>query len=115
MSDFIIENGILVRYTGKSKEVVVPKGIDIIGNKAFAGQDIPKVTIPEGGTTIGDCAFYECTNLTEVILPGGVKFIERRAFGYCRALTTISVPKEILMIDDEAFAGCGTQIRRELC
>ena len=43
MSDFIIENRILVRYTGKSKEVVVPKGITIIGNKAFAGQDITKV------------------------------------------------------------------------
>lgn len=37
MSDFVIENGILVGYSGKSKEVVVPKGITIIGNKAFAG------------------------------------------------------------------------------
>lgn len=32
MSDFIIENRILVRYTGKSKEVVIPKGVTIIGN-----------------------------------------------------------------------------------
>ena len=58
MSDFIIENRILVRYIGKSKEVVVPKGITIIGNKAFAGQDITKVIIPEGVTTIGEHAFY---------------------------------------------------------
>ena len=110
MSDFIIENGILIRYTGKSKVVVIPKGVTIIGNKAFIGQEITKVIIPEGVTTIGERAFYECVHLTEVILPESARFIERRAFGYCRALTTISVPEGILMMDDEAFLGCNGRI-----
>ena len=106
MSDFIIENGILVRYTGKSKEVVVPKGIAIIGNKAFAGQDITKVTIPEGVTTIGDRAFYECANLAEVSLPESAKFIEQGAFGFCRSLRTITIPDGIVGIASDAFKGC---------
>ena len=105
--------GILCAGTGKSKEVVVPKGITIIGNKAFAGQDITKVTIPEGVTTIGDRAFYECANLTEVTLPESAKFIERRAFGYCKSLMTISIPEGMLMIDDEAFLGCGELIKTD--
>ena len=84
MDDFIIENRILVRYTGKSKEVVIPKGVTIIGNKAF-----------------------------EVNLPESAKFIERRAFGYCKSLMTISIPEGMLMIDDEAFLGCGELIKTD--
>ena len=89
------------------------KTLTIIGNKAFIGQEITKVIIPEGVTTIGERAFYECVHLTEVILPESARFIERRAFGYCRALTTISVPEGILMMDDEAFLGCGELIKTD--
>ena len=106
MRDFIIENRILVSYIGKSKEVVVPKGITITGNKAFIGQEITKIIIPEGVATIGERAFYECVRLTEVILPESAKFIEQYAFGFCRNLRSITTPDSMLDIDPSAFKGC---------
>jgi len=34
-SDFVIENGILKKYTGSGGEVVIPEGVSAIGNLAF--------------------------------------------------------------------------------
>ena len=35
MPDFIIENGVLEKYSGKESHVVIPHGIDGIGASAF--------------------------------------------------------------------------------
>ncbi len=35
MSDFIIENGVLVKYTGNGGDVVIPDGVTDIGYEAF--------------------------------------------------------------------------------
>ena len=35
MSDFVIKNGVLIKYTGDEPEVVVPDGITEIKNEAF--------------------------------------------------------------------------------
>lgn len=64
MDDFIIKSRIWVRYTDKSKEIVVLKGVIITGNKTLIGQDT-KVMIPEGVTTIEERAFYGYVHLTE--------------------------------------------------
>ena len=50
MSDFIIENGILIKYKGTESDLVIPDGV----------------------TGIGDKAFWKCTNLKSVTLPEGV-------------------------------------------
>jgi hypothetical protein len=38
------------------------------------------VTIPEGVTKIGDCAFEDCSSLTSVYLPGSVESMGEEAF-----------------------------------
>ena len=49
MSDFIIEDGVLKKYTGPGGDVVIPKGVTEIGRESFAGcQSLRSVTIPEG-------------------------------------------------------------------
>lgn len=35
MKDFVIENGMLVEYTGEGGSVISPEGVTIIGNSAF--------------------------------------------------------------------------------
>lgn len=106
MSDFIIKNGLLIKYTGNDIYVEIPNGVAEIGNSAFAGQAIAKVTIPEGVWVIENRAFYECIHLTEVVIPKSVKLIEQRAFGFCRTLKSITVPTGVEHIEPDAFIGC---------
>ena len=47
--------------------------------------------IPNSVTSIGDCAFYGCTGLTELILPNSVRSIGDIAFTYCSGLEKITV------------------------
>ena len=37
-SDFIIENGVLIKYTGKDSAIVIPNGATEIGAEVFAGK-----------------------------------------------------------------------------
>lgn len=43
MSDFIIKDGLLIKYTGNDIYVEIPNGVTEIGSGAFAGQAITKV------------------------------------------------------------------------
>ena len=84
MSDFIIENGILKKYTGAGGDVVIPEGVTEIGASAFYWfKNLQSVVIPEGVTKIGDSAFSHCENLQSVVIPEGVTKIGVSAFSCC--------------------------------
>jgi hypothetical protein len=61
-------------------------------------------TIPNGVITIGDAAFLDCINLTNVIIPNSVTSIGTTAFDFCR-LTNVSIPTSITNIGAWAFYG----------
>ncbi|MBO7311233.1 MAG: leucine-rich repeat protein [Alistipes sp.] len=67
---------------------------------------VTDLTIPDSVTTIGDRAFYNCTNLTNVTIPDSVTMIGEWAFGYCSSLTSITIPDIVTTIGYGAFAGC---------
>ena len=52
--------------------------------------DIISVAIEDGVTSIGDCAFEECSNLTSITIPDSVTNIGANAFEGCTALTTVN-------------------------
>ena len=106
MSDFIIDNRTLIKYTGTSEEVIIPNDITIIGAFAFVGSKVNCVIIPEGVVEIAHDAFYECIHLTSVSMPKSVKTIGPRTFGYCRNLKDIVIPEGVRYIGEEAFIGC---------
>jgi hypothetical protein len=54
---------------------------------------------------IGECAFYNCTNLKEVSMSGGVTEIGKQAFGFT-GLESIQIPDGVTFIDYGAFYGC---------
>ena len=68
--------------------------------------EIKKVEIENGVTNIGNCAFYECSNLTLITIPNSVTSIGNRAFYNCANLTSITIPNSVTSIADFAFFGC---------
>jgi len=72
---------------------------------AFSDTSITGVTIPTGVTSIGDNAFSQCSNLTDVSISASVTFIGSNAFS-CSGLTSITIPASVTTIDYSAFAVC---------
>ena len=106
-NDFIIENGILKKYAGRSRSVEFPGEITAIGEGAFSKNAyITSVVIPEGVTSIGDAAFFNCKNLTSVVIPESVTSINSEAFIHCDKLTSVVLPKSVSFIGNGAFKGC---------
>ena len=67
-----------------------------------------KYEVPEGTKIIGDYAFYECSELSEINIPEGVTAIGAEAFYDCYRLTEITIPESVTDIGAEAFAYCGS-------
>lgn len=57
-------------------------------------------------TSIGQYAFYKCTNINKVIMNNCVASIDSFAFYGCTGLTTISGIDKLISIGESAFAGC---------
>ena len=68
-------------------EFTVPKGIKVIGDKAFFQHIyLEKITLPEGLEEIGKCAFDKCAALREINIPSSVRKIGEHAFRNCLRL-----------------------------
>ena len=67
---------------------------------------LTSVTIPNGVTSIGYCAFTDCVNLTHVTIPDSVTKIEDWAFDGCSGLISITIPNEVTSIGFNAFRDC---------
>ena len=106
---FRIENGVLLRYTGKRPmtEIKIPKGVKMIGERAFYKcENIISVTIPDAVIRIQREAFYGCVNLQSVTIPESVTSIGTSAFGRCKSLNSVIFPENLIMIDMWAFIEC---------
>ena len=55
-----------------------------------------KVVIPEGVTSIGDCAFKDCGSLTSVVIPGNVTSIGEEVFRMCKQISDFTCPSTFI-------------------
>ena len=69
--------------------------------------DIKKVVIKKGVTTIGADAFMDCKNLTDVSFSNTVYELDSCSFYNCRSLTSIDLPEKIVKVVQEALAYTG--------
>ncbi|MBP3693678.1 MAG: leucine-rich repeat protein [Thermoguttaceae bacterium] len=74
----------ITKYTGSSKTLAIPDGV----------------------TSIGNGAFYECSSLTSVTIPKSVTSIGNYAFSSCWRLTSVTIPESVTSIGGGPFAGC---------
>ena len=101
-NDFIIENGILTKYNGNKKAVIIPNGVVEIGEKAFAfNEDVTSVTIPNTVEIIGEASFAFCENLVKVVLGDSVSKIKTSAFSHCENLKSVNLPILSLSLDHD--------------
>ncbi len=68
-------------------------------------KDVEQYSIPNGVTSIADCAFHSC-NLKSITVPESVLNIGNCAFYVCRNLTSIYIPDNVVNIGNDAFFGC---------
>ena len=91
MSEFVIENKKLIKYTGNAKHVVIPDSITEIGAYAFSKCSFLHSVYIGDSVEIIDCAaFYNCCNLVKVRLSKNLKSIEAWAFSDCNSLVSVS-------------------------
>lgn len=67
---------------------------------------VTDLVIPDGVTSIGNYAFYNCTGLTSIVIPDSVTSIGYGAFSGCTGLTSIAIPDSVTSIESRAFANC---------
>ena len=88
----------------KIKSGDVDYAVTSIGGNAFQATGLTSISIPGSVTSIGDCAFSNCSNLGTVAFAEGSKLesIGEEAF-FRTGLTSITFPESVTSIGDFAF------------
>ena len=95
-----------VDYNNDIQRVVIEEGVTTIGVNAFEYCNaITSVTIPSSVTSIGDAAFQACISLSSIDIPSSVTSIGKYAFAGA-GLTSVTIPDNVTMIGNGAFQNC---------
>ena len=90
-------------------KVVIEPGVTSIGDSAFNFCEyLESITIPDTVTSIGELAFYECDSLVDIVLPDGITSIGDSAFDFCQDLPAINLPDALETIGEYAFKYCSS-------
>lgn len=107
MVDFDLSEGVLRKYMGKEKQVIIPNGVEEIADFAFYNCDtMETIQLPETLTTIGSFAFYGCDCLERVDVSKQVRMIGNGAFSCCAKLKNITLPEGLRTIAKSTFYKC---------
>ena len=69
-------------------------------------EDIKRVIVGEGITSVGNYAFYQYYNISKVTIPSTVTKIGYGAFSDCTSVINVSIPKTVTTIGDYSFQNC---------
>lgn len=120
-AEFQIEDGVLISYNGKHENVVIPKEVNSVADYAFSkAVQITTVTLTENVSSIGSCAFYGCTNLSDIVISDdNTSFIKENdtvmssdrklIVKYFGNEETYTIPDSVLFLAGEAFAESNLQ------
>ena len=105
-------------YTGSSTNIVIPLSINVNGedisvktiadNVFYNNRKITSIAISDSVTSIGEYAFFGCSNLTTVTFGKNSELttIGNYAFNNCSSLNLINIPNSVTSIGYTAFGGC---------
>ena len=102
----------ITEYGSLDTKITIPsvingKNVTSIGDEAFYYcTNLISVTIPDSIISIGNRAFSNCFRLTDIKIPDSVTSIGESAFKLCTSLTSITIPDSVTSIGNHAFDDC---------
>lgn len=95
------------KYNQQIKKVIINSGVTSISEAAFdACFNLTEVELCDTITSIEKNAFFVCEDLKKITLPKQLTEISQTAFQGCKSLTSVVIPPNVTKIDDSAFAYC---------
>lgn len=93
-------------YANSITKLVVNKGVTTLGNLAFQNlRNVTEVSLPDGLLTIGQQSL-KATSITQLIIPESVTKINYQALNSCTKLTSLVIPKNVTTIGNAVFGAC---------
>lgn len=107
LANFVISGGMLLKYRGCENKVIVPQGVTVIGQRAFAGnENIDRIELPQGVQIIEREAFADCVVMQSIELPDTIQKLEASAFENCVKLIHVKLPQSVKTIPKSCFKRC---------
>ena len=88
---------------------IIPNYVTKIGENAFYNRDnLTNIVIPANVTIISNDAFYDCSNLSSLVFASNSQLntVGSYAFYNCQKLTSVTIPDSVFVIDFGAFKNC---------
>ncbi len=101
--NYVDEQGVSYKVSQDGTATVVE-----LSEKHMTNIIIPEEVIGYNVTSIGDCAFKDCTNLVSVIIPDTVETIGYNAFNGCSALKTLIIGNGVTTLCGGLLSGCSS-------
>ena len=89
------------------KRVEISSGVTSIGSYAFTDcVNLTSITLPNSITAIGGSAFMGCTSLISIRLPDSITWMGTGIFNRCSNLTSVKLPSGIKILPGNTFFYC---------
>ncbi len=105
--EYLYLGKILVEISYSSGSYSVKYGTTVIADGAFAGCGANQVSLASQTATIGNNAFKDCTNLSQVKFSMNLEYIGKSAFENCTSLVNIVLPEKDIQMYASAFYNTG--------
>ena len=93
-------------------KVMIPEGVEAIGDRVFEGSEIISAELPEGLLKIGNRSFANCAFLNRILLPDSLMFVGNEAFADC-SLLDIVLPASVRNVGNDAMKNTLLELKQQ--